>query len=283
VKRIRAATEILTYKWHPAILYAVHELGGAGYSELEATLDDISSKMLSDGLSDLCERDVLTTTELVEDSGRTMYVLTDKGRGLVPAIEVLDAWNQRYETPRSSVLILEDERMVADRLADYFAGRYEAQYVRYGEEALDEYTDDTDLVVIDRNLEGMSGDEVAARIRDEDEAALVLCVSGVEPHDDIYELAYDDYIYKPIGEDEMRTRLELLLDRAELDATVREYLSLRSKQAALRDAHGTAATRMDGYRDCADRIEELELSSDRKATLEALLPPGTKEQFPSDG
>jgi DNA-binding HxlR family transcriptional regulator/DNA-binding response OmpR family regulator len=282
VKRIRAATEILTYKWHPAILYTVHELDGAGYSELEAAIDDISSKMLSDGLSDLCERDILATAEPVEDSGRTIYVLTDKGRGLVPAIEVLDAWNQRYETPRSSVLILEDERMVADMLADYFSGRYDAQYVRYGEDALDAYGDDIDIVIIDRNLERMSGDEVAARIRDEDGQALLLCVSGVEPADDIYELAYDDYIYKPAGEDQMRARIELLLNRAELEGPVREYLALRSKQAALRDAYGEAATRMGGYRDCADRIEALDLSTDRRRTLDPLLPPGASEPLLSD-
>ena len=79
MRRIHAATEVLTYKWHPDILYAVYELQGAGYSELEATLDDISSKMLTRGLSDLCERNVLETTETVEDSGRTIYVLSDNG------------------------------------------------------------------------------------------------------------------------------------------------------------------------------------------------------------
>jgi hypothetical protein len=29
---------------------------------------------------------------------------------------------------------------------------------------------------------------------------------------------------------------------------------------------------MDGYRDCVDRIDELDLSSDRERTLEPLLP-----------
>jgi len=277
MKRIQAATEVLSYKWHPVILYTVYELDGAGYSELEASLDGISPKMLSDGLSDLCGRDILTTTETIEESGRSMYVLSEKGRALVPALEVLDAWNQRYEEAQSTVLILEDERMVAEILADYFSDLYDVQYVRTGEEALEAYTDDIDLTIIDRKLEGMSGDDVAARIREEHEEGLIFCVSGVEPDDDICDLEYDDYIHKPVEEDDMKVRLELLFNRAELDTTAREYLSLRSKQIALTAAHGGAAKKMNGYQNCTARIEELDISSGQKQTLEPLLPPAAND------
>ena len=271
---------MLSYKWHPVILYTVHELGEAGYSELEATLDGISSKMLSEGLSDLCERELLATTETVDGSGRTVYVLSEKGRALVPALQVLDAWNQRYEGDRSSVLIVEDERMVATVLAEYFADSYDVEHVRTGEEAMEAYSEDTDLVVVDRRLDGMSGDDVAARIRAANGGQLVLCVSGVEPDDDICELAVDDYIHKPVGEQEIRTRVELLLDRAELTPTARTYLALRSKQTALTDTHGPAATRTRGYRNCAARIDDLDLTPDRRRTLEPLLPPTADDAAP---
>jgi len=277
MKQIQAATEVLSYKWHPIILYTVYELDGAGYSELEAAIDGISSKMLSDGLSDLCGRNILTTTETIEESGRSIYVLSEKGRALVPALEVLDAWNQRYAGAQSSVLILEDERMVADILADYFSNRYDVQYVRTGKEALEAYTEDIDLTIIDRKLEGMSGDDIAAQIRAEDEEGLIFCVSGVEPDNDICDLEYDDYIHKPVEEDDMKIRLELLFNRAELDTTAREYLSLRSKQIALSAAHGRAATKMDGYQNCTARIEELDISSNQKQTLEPLLPPAAND------
>jgi DNA-binding response OmpR family regulator/DNA-binding HxlR family transcriptional regulator len=278
--RMQAATEVLTYKWHPDIVYTIHELEGAGYSELEAALDGISSKMLSGGLSDLRERGILETRETVEGSGRKTYVLSDRGRALVPALEMLDAWNRRYERGRSSVLILEDERMVADIFTEYFAESYDVQHVRTGEEAIETYTDDIDLLIVDRKLEGMSGDDVAARIRAEHEQPLILCVSGVEPDDDICELAVDDYIHKPVEEAEMKTRLELLLDRAALDATARTYLSLRSKQIALTDTHGKAATKMDGYRSCAARIEELDLSAGQRETLEPLCPSAPHDSPP---
>ena len=272
MSQIQASTEIFSYKWYPSIIHTVYELEGAGYSELESSLGSISSKMLSDGLSDLCERNVLTTTETVEGSGRTIYVLSSKGRALIPALEVLEAWDQHYGEEAASVLILEDERMIADIFADYFSESYHTQYVPTGTEALEAYTADTDLVIIDRKLEGMSGDTVAARIRAEHEQQLLLCVSGVEPDSDIYELEYDDYIHKPVEEAEMRTRMELLLNRAALDSTARTYLSLRSKQLALIDTHGKAATKMDGYKNCTAQIEELDLSTDHKQTLEPLLP-----------
>jgi len=279
MRRIQSATEVFGYKWHPVIIYAVYELESAGYSEIEAALDGISSKMLSDGLSDLCDRNLLETTESVEDSGRTIYILSDKGRALVPALDVLDAWNQHYNDDRSSVLILENERMVASMLADYFSDLYTVHYARTGKEAVEKHTDDVDLVIIDRKLDGMSGDDAAARIRAEHERQLILFVSGVEPGDDLCELACDDYIHKPVKEDEMKTRVELLLDRAELDATAREYLSLRSKQVALIEVHGRAATKMGRYQNCTTKIDELDLSSDQQQTLEPLLPPAPNAPF----
>lgn len=272
MRQIQASTELFSYKWYPSIIYTVYELEGAGYSELENSLGSISSKMLSDGLSDLCERNVLTTTETVEGSGRTIYVLSSKGRALIPALEVLEAWDQHYGEEAATVLILEDERMVADIFADYFSESYRTQYVPTGTEALEAYTADTNLVIIDRKLDGMSGDTVADRIRAEHEQQLLLCVSGVEPDNDIYELDYDDYIHKPVEEDEMRTRMELLLNRAALDSTARTYLSLRSKQLALIETYGKAATKMNGFKNCTAKIEELDLSTDHKQTLEPLLP-----------
>src|SRR6056297_1595939 len=119
------------------------------------------------------------------------------GRALIPALEVLEAWDQHYGQEAATVLILEDERMVADIFADYFSESYHTQYVPTGTEALETYTPDTDLIIIDRKLEGMSGDTVAARIRADHEQQLLLCVSGVEPDNDICDLAYDDYIHKP--------------------------------------------------------------------------------------
>ena len=280
IERIQAATEVFSYKWYPVIIYTVYEMNGASYSELDSTLDDISSKMLAGGLSDLRERDILEQRETVEGSGRTIYTLSSRGRALVPAIEVLDAWSQRYEGGRSSVLILEDERWVADILAGYFPDGTDVRHVRTGTEAIEAYTDDTDLVIIDRKLEGMPGDDVATRIRTEHEQQLLLCVSGVAPGNDISELEYDDYIHKPVSEDEMMTRVELLLNRSSLDANVRAYLSLRSKQLALTDTHGEAATKMDGYKTLTERIEETDLPTDKKRTLEPLLPAAASESSP---
>lgn len=280
IRRIRDATELFSYKWYPPIIYTVHELGGAGYSEIEAALNGVSSKMLSDGLSDLCERNIVETTERIEHNGRRIYVLSDKGRALIPALQTLDAWSQCYETQRLSVLIIENERMVTAILADYLPDSCDVRSVQTGEEAIEEYTHHPDLVIADRKLNGMSGDEVAVRVKAEHKRQLILCVSGVEPDNDIYELRYDDYIHKPIEEDELKARVELLFSRAELEATERTYLSLRSKQIALTAARGKSATKMTGYQDCTAQIEDLGLSAEQKQTLEPLLPSTADDSHP---
>ncbi|WP_247009487.1 response regulator [Halorientalis litorea] len=277
VERLQSATEVFSYKWYPVILYSVYEVGNASYSEIEASLGGISPKMLSDGLSDLCDRNLLRTTEAVENSGKEGYELTEKGRAIVPALDLLTAWHERYDERRASVLIVEDERMVASVLSEYFDESYGVRHARTGEQALEKCSDSTDLVVLDRRLDEMSGDDVATQLRAQYEQLVVLVVSGIAPDDDIATLDIDDYLHKPVEEDGIKARLESLLSRTDMDSAARTYLALRSKQLALTETHGEAAQKMQGYQDCASRIEELDLSPEQKQTLEPLLPPAASE------
>ena len=260
--------EIFSYKWHPIIIYTVYELDTAGYSELEASIE---SKMLSSGLSDLRERNILKMSEAVEGSGRKVYSLTEKGRALIPALQVLDAWSRRHETQQLSTMIVEDEQMVVSIIEDYFPDSYDIRSAETAQRALDTYHDDIELLIFDRRLREMSGDELAASIRAEHKKQLMLCVSGVKPGNDIHQLQCDEYIQKPFTEDELKTKVELLLNRTELEHPAREYLSLRSKQVALNTAHGISATKMKGYQNCTEQIERLNISTERRQTLERLL------------
>jgi len=271
IQQIQDATELFSYKWYPAILYTVGELDGASYSHIESVLDGISSKMLSDGLASLCERGLLTTTESVDNSGRDIYILTPKGAGLIPVLDALRSWDGRHGERRASILIVEDEEMIASILSRAVADSYDATVCQTGENLLAEYTDDIDLVILDRRLRTMSGDDVAARIKAQDETAIILAVSGIEPANDIFELAIDDYVHKPFTEEEIRTRIELLLKRTALDGAAREYLSLRSKQAALVGWNGDTALGMQAYQDCKTAIERLDIPPERQQTLESLL------------
>jgi len=272
VEQVKQSTKILSYKWHPIIIYVVDELDGAGYSEIEAVLDGISSKMLSDGLSDLCEMGVLKTTEKVEGSGITIYELTEKGRGLLPALHMLNGWHERHEQTQVSIMIVEDERMVADILSEYLSDSYAVEFVRTGEEAIAKYDQTIDVVIVDRHLTGISGDEVASEIKKLDEDALILAVSSLEPDNDICELEVDDYAQKPVSESEIKSRLELLLNRSELSSESREFLSIRSKQAALVNAYSEVAKEMEGYQCCLDGLKRLGLSKSEQQSLDPLVP-----------
>jgi len=271
VHQIHALTGLLSYKWYPAILYAVHELDGASYSEIASVLEDISSKMLSDSLSDLCERQLLTTTETVENSGKDIYILTRKGEGLITVFDVMQSWDQSHSESRASILIVEDERMIASILSRAVADSYDARVLQSGEAAIKEYTDTINIVILDRRLKEMSGDEVAARIKSQDETAIILSVSGIEPDNDIVQLEIDDYVHKPFTEEEIKNRVELLLKRMELDSTAREYLSLRSKQAALAERYGKSGKTIEGYKHCKTKIEKLRIPSEQQQTLDSLL------------
>lgn len=272
LQRLRAATEIVSYKWHPQILFTTAELDGASYSEIDAAIEGISSKMLADGLGELCEEGYLEQTEPVPDSGRTVYHPTDEGETLVTFLRVLTGWYERRIEDRLTVLIVENERMVADVISTFLADSYSIRHATNGTEALDRYDRDVDIVVLDRKLPDIDGGEVASEIKDRDEETLVLAVSSVDPDEELLDLPVDDYLQKPVKKAQIRKRLELLSSRGVLDERAREYLALCSKQKTLVAAYGEAAKDTDTYARLAELKAEFDFTPSRRAFVEQLVP-----------
>lgn len=125
-------------------------------------------------------------------------------------------------TSRMRVLLVEDQRDLATLVAKGLRGRgFAVDLAVDGAEALAKAgTVDYDVVVLDRDLPEVHGDEVCRRLRDGDRAwpgkILMLTASGsIDDRVDGLRLGADDYLPKPFALRELRARVRALLRRVE--------------------------------------------------------------------
>lgn len=140
--------------------------------------------------------------------------------------------------PNPTILIVDDEAALADGHASQLDD-HDVRTAYDGAEALEALDPDVDIVLLDRRMPGLSGDEVLERIRAEGFDCRVIMLTGVEPSVDIVEMGFDEYLEKPVREGELRETVERVHQRTEYDAKLREYFSLASKRATLETRHSS--------------------------------------------
>ncbi len=170
------------------------------------------------------------------------------------------------------VLVVEDERDLADLYAAWLGDEYRVRTAYGGQEALDlidDLDDTVDAILLDRRMPGLSGDEVLAAVSERGIDCRVGMVTAVEPDFDILEMGFDDYLVKPVTSDALGETVEGLLNRSQYDAGVQDLFSLTSKKAML-EAEKSASELADNeeYQRLTERIEALR--SDVDDSLDAV-------------
>ena len=161
------------------------------------------------------------------------------------------------ETP--VVLIVEDEPDVAETYNLWLADEYEVRMAESGDEGLSKLDEDVDVVLLDRMMPGLSGDEVLDRIRESGLDCRVAMVTAVEPDFDILEMGFDAYLCKPIRSDQLHETVENLLERSTYDDLLQEYYSLVEKQATLEATKSSAELAdNDEYQNLQARMGDLQ-------------------------
>jgi DNA-binding response OmpR family regulator len=127
----------------------------------------------------------------------------------------------------STVLVVDDERALVGMVASLLGEEgYEIVTAYDGETALRRHAEESpDLVILDRKLPKLSGDEVCKRIRASSTTPILMLTGerGAEERAKLLDLGADDYLEKPFSGRELRSRVRALLRRASPTA---------SKQAA---------------------------------------------------
>jgi len=132
-----------------------------------------------------------------------------------------------------TVLIVDDEESLGELYSQYLADQYETRVATTSGEALVELTEEIDLVLLDRRLPGMSGDELLEHIQGWEVDCQVIMVTAVDPDIDIIEMPCDGYLTKPVSEDELVDAVEraFLIDHYE--DLIAEYNQLSEKYEVL--------------------------------------------------
>jgi len=158
------------------------------------------------------------------------------------------------------VLVVDDEADVRELYADRLADGYDVSTAASGSEALDVLDDSVDVVLLDRRMPGLHGDDTLDRIRASGVDVRVAAVSGVSVGLDVIGLPVDAYLEKPVDSAALRDAVDRLVRVARYDDRVRQYFAVMHKQVALEDA---GIGRSDGeYGELVRRREALESGID---------------------
>lgn len=135
----------------------------------------------------------------------------------------------------ATVLTVDDEPAVIELISTFLEDDYEVMTATSGEEALRMMDESIDVVLLDRLMSDVNGDEVLEEIRNREYDCGVVMVSAVEPDVDIATLQYNEYLVKPISSEELHNAIERTLALSERDIQVQEYFALADKVHALRN------------------------------------------------
>ena len=134
---------------------------------------------------------------------------------------------------RATVLLVDDEEEVADVYALRLQTAYDTRVAYGGEDALETIDVDVDVVLLDRRMPDLSGDEVLAKIREKGYDCRVIMLTAVDPGLDILEMGFDDYLCKPVEKEDLVSAIDQQLKIQEHDEQLSEYFEVTSKLALL--------------------------------------------------
>lgn len=157
------------------------------------------------------------------------------------------------------VLVVDDEPNVTDTYSIWLEENYDVEAAYGGEEALEVLDETIDVVLLDRRMPRMSGDEVLEKIHEIGLEPKVIMVTAVKPDFDIIGMGCDDYLVKPISKHDLFDTINNVMRLGEYSEELRRYYTLVSKKAAL-ESEKTMGDLDDNqeYQELKREITELE-------------------------
>jgi CheY-like chemotaxis protein len=166
--------------------------------------------------------------------------------------------------PRPTALVVDDEKEVADAYALRLRDLCDVETVYEGRKALESVeNDEIDIVLLDRHMPGMSGDEVLAELNDRDYYGRVIMVTAIDPGFDVLDMPFDDYLCKPVDREDVTQAVSHQCTVLGYE-TLGEYFSVESKRRVIAAEIGADARGdHEGYQETKARAAELKKRANR--------------------
>lgn len=174
----------------------------------------------------------------------------------------------------ATVLVVDDERDVADAYAAQLEEEFIVMAAYGGQEALDRIDASVDVVLLDRRMPDISGDEVLEKIHARGLQVRVAMVTAVDPDFDIIDMPFDDYVIKPVSRADLIETVDRLLTTSEYERKLRRYYALTAKHATL------VANKPESELADTEEFQELEAEMDRlRETLDEQITEFSDDEF----
>lgn len=185
------------------------------------------------------------------------------------------------DTPEAVVLVVEDNTSLRALFEQWLTPVYDVLTAATGDGALDLVSASVDVVLLDRNLPELSGDDVLGRIRARGLDCKVAMVTAVDPSTAIVDMDFDEYLVKPVDRPELLRTVEALTARYDYAEMVNRYFELTAKLGVLETTHTAAVLEADeNYRQLVD--EHREVADTLADQREALLASGDYDSLYAD-
>lgn len=149
-----------------------------------------------------------------------------------------------YRPTDPTVLAVDDLEEYLELYEAQLGDEYRVRTASNARDALDVIDDGVDVVLLDREMPEMSGDDLLSHIRDADHDCRVAMVTAIEPDRDVVDMGFDAYLVKPVSRNRLHGAVERLLRRTRYDDELAKLYDLCAERAT-RDGHGTADDEVD--------------------------------------
>ena len=169
-------------------------------------------------------------------------------------------------------LVVDDEQEVADAYALRLRGYCDVETVYSGEAALSAVADTpVDIVLLDRHMPGMSGDDVLSELVARGYDGRVVMVTAVDPGIEVLDMPFDDYLCKPVDREDVRAVIDQQR-RILAYETLGAYFSAEAKRAVLEAELDSETHREhDRFVAVAEQAERLETRARRLLTDDEII------------
>jgi len=132
-----------------------------------------------------------------------------------------------------TILAIDDSQDSRDLYAMWLGEDHSVLLAPDGSTGLAELDESVDIVLVDRDMPGLSGMAVAEGIAAGDHDPYVAMVSSMRVDFDIVDVPIDDYVQKPVTQADLGVIVEQYLAQRAYRSALDEFFSLTAKLAAL--------------------------------------------------